>query len=38
MLRLNMKYACYDCDRKGIYTGISSNINQRFIIKMEYVM
>lgn len=26
-----MKYACYDCDTKGVYIEISSNINQRFI-------
>ena len=26
-----MKYACYDCNKKGIYTELSSNINERFI-------
>lgn len=26
-----MKYGCYNCNKKGIYTEVSSNINERFI-------
>jgi len=26
-----MKYSCYNCNRKGIYTELSSNLRERFI-------
>lgn len=26
-----MKYSCYNCNRKGVYTELSSNLRERFI-------
>lgn len=26
-----MKYSCYECKKKGIYTELSSDIDERFI-------
>lgn len=26
-----MKYSCYNCNKKGIYTELSSDIKERFI-------
>ena len=28
---MSIKYSCYECNKKGFYTELSSDINKRFI-------